>query len=156
MASITNPRKNFQYSVSFPGHPINQMLFQEFDTPDMDFEVKEHGDSNYLVKTAGQVKFGTVKLKKLLTTGIGDSDNNFFFNWGLMCQDAMTGGGLPPSVYWRTCIVHELTEDGTGIANTWEITDCWPSKINGMKLDRIKGENSLEDVELQVNMVDKL
>lgn len=156
MAKVTNPRKNFKFSIEFIGYPIEPMLFQEINLPDVDFEVKEHGDTNYLVKTAGQVKYGTLKLKKLLTTGVNDRSNTFFFDWGLMMQDPLTGGGLPPAAYWRDCVIKEFTEDGVGIANKWELEEVWPSKINGISLDRIKGENTIEDIELQVNTVDKL
>lgn len=159
MAVIQNPRKNFNFSISFPEVPIQPFLFQKVDLPDSEVEVVEHGDTNFDVKTGGRVKLGAITLEKLLTTKRG-AENNHFWDWHLSVSNPFLGGGLPPGPfptgYWRTMEVVEFAEDGVTVINRWICQNVWPSKINGQSHDRKSSDNTIETIELQVEKIDKL
>ena len=82
--------------------------------------------------------------------------DNYMFDWAYSCQDPIIGGGLVPDEYKRIVTISELAEDGTSVLNTWICTGCWPTKINGMKLDRQSSDNTMESIELSVDKVEKL
>lgn len=155
MAKIPNPRKAFNFSVSFPQLPIEPFLFQKVDLPDSEVEVTEHGDTNHDVKTGGRRKFGTITLEKLLTTVRG-TEANYFWDWHDSISSPFVGGGLTPMAYWRTMVVNEYGEDGMSILNSWVCYNCWPSKISGQSHERKSSDNTMEVIELQVERVDKV
>lgn len=153
MAQISNPRKEFNFSITIVGAPINPFLVQELQLPDIDIEQVEHGDTNFDVKTGGRVKTGNMQLEKIMTTSGAD---NYFFDWALGVQDSMIGGGSPPATYKRKILVKELAEDGTSAVNTWVCDGCWPAKINGQKFSRKSSDNSLEKLEISVDRCEKI
>lgn len=153
MAIISNPRKEFNFSVQIVQTPINPFLIQEFSLPDVSIDQAKHGDVNYDVKTAGRVMVGEVELEKIMTTSGAD---NYFFDWAMSCQDIILGGGNVPNFYKKTILVSELAEDGTSVINTWVLTGCWPTKINGQKLTRKGSDNSIERVSISVDQIEKL
>lgn len=153
MAKIENPRKKYNFSIQVVELPINPFLFQKVNIPEKEIQVAEHGDVNYTVKTGGRANYGNMTLEKLMLT---DGADNYFWDWCSSVNDGIIGGGLVPSEYKRTLLITELAEDGTSILNTWLCTGCWPNKINGQELDRMSTENSMESIELCVDIVDKL
>lgn len=153
MANVSNPRKKFNYSIQIAPAPINPFLCQTADLPDVDIEQTSHGDTNHDVKTGGRVTVGNLSLDKIMTTGGAD---NYMYDWAMSVQDMVLGGGLVPSQYKRIVTVSELAEDGTSILNTWVCTGCWPTKVNGLSLDRMSSDNTIESVELSVDRMDKL
>lgn len=155
MAIIRNPRKGFNFSVSFPGYPIEPFLFQKVDLPDSEIEVVTHGDTNFDAKTGGRRTFGSATLEKLLTTKRGE-ESNFFWDWHDSISNPHIGGGLPPIGYWRVMIVEEYAEDGRSPINKWVCENVWPSKITGQSHDRTTSDNTIETIELQVEKVDKI
>ena len=154
MAHIENPRKVFCWTIDFPAFPINPFLFQEGEIPEVEVDSTAHGDANYDVKTGGRKKFGDIVLKKLITTD--PQGDTYFFDWQILVQDALTGGGLTPLGYKRTCIIKELAEDGISVINTWVCTGVWPKKISGQKQDRLSSDNTIEEITLSVDIVDKV
>lgn len=152
MAKVNNPRKAFQYSISFPKHPINSYLAQKVTLPDIEVEEVTHGDVNRDVKTAGRVSVGSLTIEKLMTTSGSDS---WAHDWLMSCQDILLGGGNIPTTYWETVVVNELAEDGVSVLNTWVMGEVWPKKITGLELDRTSSDNSVEKVEFSVGTVDK-
>jgi phage tail-like protein len=153
MAQIENPRKEFNFSIQIAPAPINPFLAQDVTLGEISIAQTKHGDTNYDVKTAGRVDFGNLTIDKIMTTSGAD---NYMFDWGLQCADAMIGGGLPPSQYKRTVILTELAEDGTSVLNTWICEGAWPTKINGQKFSRGSSDNSMEKIELSVDRMEKL
>lgn len=153
MANIKNPRKEFNFSIQVVGAPINPFLVQEVTIGDISITQAKHGDTNHDIKTAGRVEIGETELSKLMVTSGAD---NYMFDWAYSCQDVIIGGGLIPQQYKRNLLISELAEDGTSIINTWILTGCWPTKINGQKLSRMSSENSLERVSLSVDKVEKI
>lgn len=153
MAQIENPRKKYNFSVQIAPLPINPFLVQKVTIPEKNIEVVEHGDVNYSVKTGGRATYGNITLEKLMIT---DGADNYMWDWAASVSDSIIGGGLVPSQYKRVLVITELAEDGTSILNTWVCTGCWPSKINGQDLDRVSSENSMESIELCVDIVEKL
>ena len=153
MAKIDNPRKKYNFSVAIAPLPINPFLFQKVTIPEKTIEQIVHGDVNYDVKTGGRSTFGNIMLEKLMLT---DGADNYFWDWASAVCDNVIGGGLVPSQYKRVLIITELAEDGTSILNTWVCTGCWPTKINGQELDRVSSENSMESIELSVDIVEKV
>jgi phage tail-like protein len=155
MAKISNPRKGFNFSISFPQLYINPFLFQQVDLPDSEVEVVEHADSNFDVKTGGRRKIGNITLEKLLTTNRG-SEGNYFWDWHDSIANAHLGGGLPPIEYWRTMIVEELAEDGVTPIARWVCENVWPHKIDGQSHARKSSDNTIEKIEMSVEKVSKI
>ena len=152
MAQISNPRKEFNFSIQVIGAPINPFLCQVVELPEVSLEVAEHGDTNYDIKTGGRSKTGNITIDKIMTTSGAD---NYFFDWLLSVQDPFIGGGLTPAFYKRLLLITELAEDGRSVLNTWLCQGCFPVKINGQKLDRKSSDNSMEKIELSVDRVEK-
>lgn len=153
MAQVSNPRKEFSFTIQIAPTPINPFLVQKVDIPEITVEQATHGDTNHDIKTAGRVKYSNLNLSKIMTTSGSD---NFFYDWAASCQDVIIGGGLVPSQYKRTITVSELAEDGTSILNTWVFMGCWPTKISAMKLDRQSSDNTIESIEISIDKMEKL
>jgi len=153
MAHVDNPRKGFNFSIDFPLFPINPFLAQEVDIPEVEVDQVEHGDSNHSIKTGGRKKVGNIKIKKILTT---TGPDNYFWDWMILVQDFIAGGGLIPTAYKRAIVITELAEDGLSVINTWDCTGCWPTKINGQSHKRLASDNTIEELELSCDIIDKL
>lgn len=152
MAKVKNPRKGFNYSITFPKHPINSYLVQKVTLPDVEIEQVTHGDTNHDIKTAGRVTIGNLILEKLCTTSGSDT---WLHDWLHACQDAGLGGGSMPNEYKETCIVSELAEDGVSVLNNHVYDGVWPCKIPGIDLDRNTSDNIIEKAEFSVDLTDK-
>ena len=153
MAQVSNPRKEFNFTIQIAPAPINPFLAQKVEIPEITIDQTEHGDTNHDIKTAGRVKVGNINISKIMTTSGAD---NYMFDWAYSCQDPIIGGGLVPRQYKRVVTITELAEDGTSALNTWVCIGCWPTKINGMKLDRQSSDNTIESIELSVDKIEKL
>lgn len=153
MAQISNPRKDFNFSIQVVQAPINPFLVQKVTLPEITIAQVKHGDTNHDIKTGGRVEYGDIEIEKIMTTSGAD---NYFYDWASTVADSIIGGGLVPEQYWRTLIISELAEDGTSILNSWIARGCWPTKINGQELNRMSSENSLEKIQISTNGVEKL
>ena len=151
MANIVNPRKQFQFSISAPG--LNPFLAQKVVIPEVSLDVVEHGDTNFDVKTAGRKKLGKIMIDKIATA---ISPDNWIDNWINECQNEFLGGGLLPAIYKRTITIDQYSNDGISIINSWICFGTWPSKRNGIELDRKGSDNTLESIELEVDQIQKL
>jgi hypothetical protein len=151
MAYVPNPRKVFQFSIILEG--LDPFLCQEVEMPDIEVEAVEHGDTNHDIKTAGRVKVGMIKLKKLL---VADAPDNLFFNWMKDCQNVFTGGGLTPYLYKRNAWIDEYATDGTSLINSNFYEGVWPTKRSAISLSRTASENTIEELELCVDRPDRL
>ena len=147
MAKIDNPRKQFNFSIQVATAPINPWLVQEVDIQES-IDVTTHGDTNHDIKTGGRSMIGKLTLRKLMLT---DGADNYFFDWMASVADRLIGGGLVPNLYKRTLIINELAEDGATIINTWVATGCWPSKRSAIELRRQQSDNTIEELELEVD-----
>jgi len=153
MAKIS-PRKLFNFSISFPGFPYEPFLVQKANLPDSEVEVAEHSEGNHDVKTGGRIKVGNITLENIMRTTPG-FESLFFWDWKALVADAWLNGGVEPDGYYRTMLVKEHGVDGISVINQWLCTECFPIKLNGLPLDRKSSENSIENVELSVNIIDK-
>src|SRR3972149_8560232 len=99
MAQISNPRKQFQFTINITPGTIDPFLAQKVTIPDFEIEIAEHGDVNYLVKTGGIHKFGNVTIEKITSATNTVTDN--IWEWTKMVQDVLVGGGLLPIMYKR-------------------------------------------------------
>jgi phage tail-like protein len=151
-AKVKNPRKSFNWSITFPKHPISSYLAQKVTLPDVEVEQVSHGDTNHDIKTAGRVSVGNLTMEKLCTTSGSDT---WLHDWLMSCQDIALGGGNIPSVYKETCVVCELAEDGESILNTYLLDGVWPCKVSGNELDRNSSDNIIEKAEFSVDTIDK-
>lgn len=152
-AKVSNPRKQFLWQLSFIKHPVDAYLFQKIKMPDISVDQVVHGDINRDVKTAGRVKIGNMTASKLSTT---DGSDTWVHDWLMSCQDVTLGGGLVPKQYWETVLVTELAEDGISILNAWTCGEVFPVSVNGLSLDRLSSENTIEEIEFSVGICDKL
>lgn len=147
-AKVPNPRKQFQFTIIIPG--LNPFLAQEVKLPDVDFDVQEHGDTNFQVKTAGQVKYGTLQVSKIQpATGL----DVFMENWARRIQNTLTGGGELPSQYKEQAIVEEFSSDGITVIQRHIYSGVWPSKLNGKDLSRKGSENTIHSIEFCVDEI---
>lgn len=151
MAQVANPHKKFLFSISLLG--MNPFLAQKVTLPDREIDVIEHGEGNHVIKTGGMVKFGTLNVEKLSSASGPD---RLFWDWILTVQDAVTGGGLVPDIYKLACQVDFLKNDGIVVLNSFTYGGVWPSKINGIELDRVSSDNTIESIEFQVDEEVKL
>lgn len=150
MANVANPRKQFSFTITAPG--LNPFLAQKVTIPEVSFDITEHGDTNYDVKTAGRKKIGNLTIEKI-STALGP--DNWVDNWIGECGNELLGGGLLPSVYKKTITVDEYSTDGITIINSWTFYGCWPCKRNGIELDRKGSDNTLQSIEFCVDQIGK-
>jgi hypothetical protein len=59
-------------------------------------------------------------------------------------------------MYKKTIVITEHAEDGHTVLNTWTASGVWPCKINGLDLDRMASENSIESIEFSVDKLSKI
>lgn len=147
-AKIRNPRKQFQYQVFIPG--LNPFLCQKMKTPDMDFDVVTHGDTNFLVKTAGLLNIGKIMMDKISPA---DGLDEFIWNWFKVIQNTKLGGGATPDEYKANIAVEQYANDGITVVKRWIMEGCWPSKVNGIEFDRKASDNTVESIEFEVDEV---
>lgn len=151
MANIANPRKQFNFTIQTPG--LNAFLAQKVTVPEHEIEIVLHGDTNYDIKTGGRHKYGLILIDKISSATIAD---NYIWNWMQEVQDPFLGGGFLPSLYWRTVEITQFSTDGVIVLNRWRCYECWPSKVNGIELNRLGSDNTMESVELCTNQVKHL
>lgn len=152
---IANPRKKFNFSITIYAGAYGQVqnfLVQKVTLPSIEVEQTIHGEANNEIKTPGRVKYGNLRIEKMLWT---DQEDSLFYNWIDNCQSAILGGGGLPSSLWKTIVVKELSVDGITPVNVWQYDECWPCKIDGQDLDRVSSDNSMEIIEFSVNYVAK-
>lgn len=147
MAQIENPRKQFNFSIFVPG--LNPFLAQKVTLPDVETEDVEHGDTNYLVKTAGILKVGKLKIDKISSATAPDS---WVWQWINLTQNALLGGGALPIIYKRTIVVQEYSNDGITVLNTHTYQGAYVAKKNGIELSRKDSDNTLTSLEINVDI----
>lgn len=148
-AKIKNPRKQFQFTIIIPG--LNPFLCQKAKLPDIDFDITEHGDTNFLVKTAGIKKIGKFAIDKLSES---DRPDEFIWNWMRFIQDTKLGGGALPSEYKENIIVEQYSSDGITVIKRWVLSGAFPSKVNGVEFDRKSSDNTMESIEFECDEID--
>jgi len=151
MANISNPRKQFNFSIYAPG--LNPFLSQKVTIPETSIDVVTHGDTNYDVKTGGRKIIGKLMVEKL-STALGP--DNWVHNWMNEVQNEFEGGGFLPTVYKRTLLIDEYAPDGVTIINTYAMIGAWPSKVNGIELSRTSSDNTIESIEFEVDQKSKV
>lgn len=146
---VQNPRKNFQFTIILPG--LNPFSAQEVTMADDEFDVVEHGDTNFLAKTAGQRKIGNLVINRILE----NSALNAYMNaWMNRIQNLNTGGGELPSQYKVTAMVEEYSADGITVVERTIYRGVWPFKINGKSLNRKGSDNTVESIEFCIDTKD--
>lgn len=154
MARISNPQKNFNFDVKITASPFfNPFTVQECTTPDSKIDQVEHGETNHVIKTAGQVKFSNAKLKGILDA---DGPIDWVWDWLISVQNVDTGGGDIPAVYKKTLYVEYYDVDGRTVLQTEIWTGAWPCDLAGKNLKRIGSENIMNELEISVDKVTKV
>lgn len=147
MAFIDNPAKEFQFRITLAG--LNPFLAQEVNLPDKEVDVTEHGDTNYMVKTGGLAKIGHMMIDKICPVDFLDTP---MWTWLDSVQSQLLGGGALPSVYKVGALVEQLANDGITTIKQWQLQGVWPHKINGVKFSRVSSSNTVERIELCVDI----
>jgi len=151
--AIINPRKKFKFRVSFMTLPqLAEFAVQEITLSDHEIEAVEHGFGTTILKTAGQVKPGTVTLNRIISANKGAISGEFF-EWQRLAQDAISQSGGDPEVYKRILVIDEMANDGQTALDTWYIAGAWPTRINGREFSRTESANTVESVELSVDYI---
>lgn len=146
MPFVSNPHKKFQFGIFLFG--MNQFLAQKVTLPDREVAQTKHGEGNTTVKTGGMLELGNLVIEKLMTASIPDK---LMWSWIRLVQDEFTGGGAPPDVYKKACQVQHLSNNGSGVLATYNYVGVWPTKINGIELDRLSSENTIQSIEFSVD-----
>lgn len=148
-AKIANPAKQFQFRILIPG--LNPFLVQKVKSPDLEFEIAEHGDSNFKVKTAGIQNVGQVTIENIFDA---TSVSPAITTWMKSIGDTKTGGGAIPSIYKKNIVIEQLAPNGQTAVQRWVCEGAWPQKRNGVEFDRKQSDNTLESVEFCVDEVE--
>lgn len=146
MAEVSNPHKKFQFSVFIFG--INPFLFQKLTIADIEIEQVEHGEGNHKVKTAGMKILGNVRLEKLFSINKAEKA---LWTWFNSIQNEFTGGGALPDVYKREIQIQMVGNNGSSVVQSWSYSGAWPCKVNGVELDRLSSDNTIQSIELSVD-----
>lgn len=146
MPQVSNPHKKFQFSIFLFG--MNPFLAQKVTLADRELEVVKHGEGNHTVKTAGMIDLGTLKVEKIMTASLPDK---LIWGWIRMAQDEFTGGGAPPDVYKKNIQVQILGTNGSSVLQTYNYLGAWPTKVNGIELDRLSSDNTIQSIEFSVD-----
>lgn len=149
MAQVANPRKQFQFTIIIPG--LNPFLAQEVKMPDADYDTVEHGDTGYMVKTAGMKKIGPLNINKISPA---DSTDTYFRDWQTRILQTDQGGGQLPSQYKVPILVEEYSSDGITVVERYLFRGCWPQKLNGKDLNRKGSDNTMQSIDFQVDQDD--
>lgn len=146
MAQVSNPHKKFQFSVFIFG--LNPFMCQKVTTSERSIDQVEHGEGNHKIKTAGQINLGNVTIENLVLSQV---NNKAIWTWIKLVQDEITGGGTTPEVYKKAFQIQKLGVDLVTPIGTWTYIGAWPCKINGIELDRMSSDNTIESVEFSVD-----
>ena len=154
MSLIRNPRKKFNFRITVLTSPIlPTFAAQQVTTPDIEVEAVEHGFGNTVLKTAGLVKVGTLKIDRIISMSAADGQS--FYRWQNIAQNAQTQTGGAPEDYKQVVKIEEYVQYGTGndltVIDTYYAIGAWPQKVNGREYDRTASENVVESVELAVD-----
>ncbi len=150
-AHVPNARKGFNFKIEING--LDAFECQKVTLPEVEIEGVEHGDTNYKVKTAGQVKVGDIKIEKLKRLPGSDT---WAWNWLKQAQNMTTGAGGLASDYKRTVIIKEMTPSGLGTLNKWVCDGCFVKKVSQSDFSRMDSENIIQTVELSVDTIENL
>lgn len=146
MAQIANPHKKFQFSIFVFG--MNPFLAQKVTLPERSVEQVEHGEGNHVIKTGGMVKLGNITIDKIQNSSFADK---LFWGWISLVQNEVTGGGVIPEIYKKAIQVQFLGNDGVTVLSTRSFIGAWPCKINGIELDRLSSDNTIESIEISID-----
>lgn len=146
MAKVANPRKVFNFRIMIAG--FNEYQCQKITLPDVEIDATKHGDTNYDIKTAGRVTFGDMEMEKLSPLPAPDM---LMFQWLMLAQNALLGGGVLPIAYKQIISVVEMDTTGLIPINTWVCEGVWVRKIAGVVLDRMSSDNVIEKVTFSVD-----
>lgn len=150
MARIANPLKDFNFDVRVSVPYFNPFTVQECTTPDQTIDVVEHGETNHVIKTAGQIKYSNAQFK-----GIIDAQGpiDWVWEWFRQVQSITQGGGQLPQRYKKTLTVEYLDVDGISIVKTEVWEGAWPCNLKGKNFKRIGSENVMDEYEIAVDKV---
>jgi len=146
MAQVSNPHKKFQFSIFIFG--MNPFLAQKVTMPERSVDQVEHGEGNHLIKTGGLLKLGNLMVDKIRNASFPDK---LIWAWLATVQNEVTGGGAIPEVYKKAVQVQILSTDGVSVVETRTFVGVWPCKINGIELDRLSSDNTIESIEFSVD-----
>lgn len=147
MANFNNPRKQFQWRITFDSLKGNEFEFQTCTLPDIDVDQTEHGETNNVIKTPGMVHFSNLVVGKLKPNNVND---NALRVWIHSCQNAMLGIGLPASAVKDGATIDLVDEMGLSVEQH-RVEGIWPCKVNGLELNRLSSDNVIETVEFAVD-----
>jgi len=161
LTPVKNPRKSFNFLIEVVNMAFMPVFgAQEVTLPDMEVEPVEHGFGNTVLKTAGLVKPGTLKINRIISLdpgGAAANESEGFHIWQQMAQNAYSQSGSDPDDYKFVVIVKEISNQGFGpvkepvVVSTFTMLGCWPRRINGREYKRADSANLVESVELEVD-----
>ena len=120
MSGQANARKNFRWALELDG--ANQFLFQEVETPTVEWQEILHGAPANIpdVKTPGKMIVGDLVLKKLKPAGVPDT---WAWDW---FGAAMVGVA---NDFRKTGFLVDLDPAGLASVEKYYLGNIWPKKI---------------------------
>lgn len=149
--NVPNARKGFNFRIEING--LNQFEVQKITLPEIEIDKVEHGDTNRLIKTAGMIKLGDLKLEKLVRLPGSDL---WAWQWLTSAQDMTFGTGNLANVYKRSIVIREMSPTGLGILNSWIIDGAWVSKISQSDFTRTESDNIIQTLEISCDGIIKI
>jgi len=116
--------------------------------PERSVDQVEHGEGNHVIKTGGMLKLGNLMVDKIRN---GSFSDKLIWTWLATVQNEVTGGGVIPEIYKKAIQVQILATDGVSVLETRTFVGVWPCKINGIELDRMSSDNTIESIEFSVD-----
>lgn len=140
MARETDPAISYQFSVVIDGGVNASGYFTEVSGVLAEHDVVEHKVVNaegkeFIQMIPGRVKWGTVTLKKGVTTDMG------FWQW----REMVVLGKIDDARANMSVTMYD--RNYTPII-TWNFRNAWPSKVSGPSLNSGSGDFSVEEIEI--------
>lgn len=158
---VKNPRKSFNFLIEIQGLSFMPVFgAQEVTLPDVALDSVEHGFGNTVIKTAGQVKPGSLKINRIISLdplNMAAAESEGFHLWQQMAQNSYSQSGGDPDSYKHVVVVKEIANSGINsgtdpvVVAVHTCLGCWPKLINGRDYKRAESSNLVESVELEVD-----
>lgn len=140
MSGLANPRKDYRYVLELDG--INMFLIQDVQTPEVEYQVDEHGAPINIpnAKTPGKMRVGEMVVQKLMPALSADT-------WAWDWFGAALSGIKKDFI--KTGVLRHVGPDGFSTLDAYFLGDIWPSKIGSSNLVAAGSGNIIETVTFQ-------
>lgn len=151
MARVLDPRKVNQFQIEING--LVAFECQEVNIPTPTIAATEHGEGNYISKTAGMVTVGDVTLKKLRVMASADK---WAMDWLNAAQNMSSGSGGLEGDYKKTIVISELSADMKTVKSRWVCYGAWAKEVSFDTFSRTSSDNVMQTVLISVDRLEQV